>query len=502
MVNLRNLVLTACLVASPAAWADDLPDDLMARRASLLRELAPETMLVLHSAPTRVYSGDVDYEYRQDSNLYYLTGIEQPETVLVLMPSNATRKAILFVQPRDFVREHWEGRRLTLEEASAQSGIETVYSSQRFEDFLNAMLTGGTFDLPRDDPPPEFAAFQDAVRGGLARLALVFDPRPELARMLSPTQEFANRARDRFAGVSVVDVTEKVHALRQVKTAYERRVLEQSVKISSEAHLAGMRAARPGAYEYEVEAAIEYVFRSRGAEGWGYPSIVASGPNATVLHYTRSTRQMRSGDLLLVDAAGTYEYLTGDITRTYPVSGRFTPEQEDIYRIVLQAQTEAMQVVAPGVPVRAIHRKTVEVVKQGLHDLGLITDTSGDQYRTWYTHGAVHFIGLDVHDVGDYQRPLEAGMAFTIEPGIYVSEGALDHMPQTPENAAFIEQVRPAYEKYKNIGVRIEDSVLLTEDGLLSLSTTVPKTIEEIEAYLERRGPASNGNAPPNAISR
>jgi len=225
--------------------------------------------------------------------------------------------------------------------------------------------------------------------------------------------------------------------------------------------------------------------KAKGALGWGYPSIVASGPNATVLHYTKSTRKMERGDLLLVDAAANYQYLTGDITRTYPVDGTFTPIQKEIYQIVFRAQQEARRVAVAGKKTSDVHAKTVDVIKEGLLKLGLITDASGDQYRTWYTHGAVHFIGMDVHDVGDSEKPLAPGMAFVIEPGIYVREGALENLPKTPENTAFIEKVRPAYEKYRNIGIRIEDSFLLTEGGLKCLSETVPRTIEAIETFMQ-----------------
>jgi Xaa-Pro aminopeptidase len=267
--------------------------------------------------------------------------------------------------------------------------------------------------------------------------------------------------------------------------------MEESARISSEAHMAGMRAAKPGAWEYEVEAAIEYVYKKNGAFDWGYPSIVGSGPNATILHYNASSRQMKDGDLLLVDAAANYRYITVDITRTYPVNGRFTAAQRDLYNLVFQAQEDAQAVAKPGVIIRDVHQKTVDVIKQGLLKLGLITDTSGDQYRIWYTHGSNHWIGMDVHDVGDYMRPLEPGMTFVIEPGIYVRESALDNLPKTAENAAFIEKVRPAVQKYKDIGVRLEDSFVLTAAGLRNLSARVPRTVEDIEAFMRSATPAS-----------
>ena len=272
--------------------------------------------------------------------------------------------------------------------------------------------------------------------------------------------------------------------MRTVKTAYERKLLIRSLEVSSEAQMAGMRAARPGVIEDEVKAAIEAVYRRRGAVSWSYPSIVGSGPNATVLHYTRGDRVLEGRDLLLVDAACNYEYASGDITRTYPVNGVFSTEQKDLYRIVLQAQDEAMKVARTGSTLLDIHRKTVEVVKAGLLKLGLITDPESDQYRMWYTHNASHYIGIDVHDVGDRNRPLEPGMAFVIEPGLYIRPGVLDTLPRSRENDALIEKIRPAVTKYADLGVRVEDSFLLEESGLRRLSAAVPRTIEEIEGFL------------------
>jgi Xaa-Pro aminopeptidase len=291
--------------------------------------------------------------------------------------------------------------------------------------------------------------------------------------------------------LSIQNANEIVHALRQVKTPYEQAILRRSGEISSEGHLAGMRAALSAKYEYEVESAIEATYLRLGAYGSSYPAIVGSGPNATILHYMSSRRKMEPGELLLVDSAANYQYQTVDITRTYPIDGTFDPLQKDIYRIVLAAQDAAMKLAVAGGHLTAIHLKTVEVVKQGLLDLGLITDTSGDQYKMWYTHGSVHWIGIDVHDVGKLDRPLEPGMAFVIEPGIYIREGELDYLPPSPENAALIEKIRPAYEKYKGLGVRIEDSFLLTESGLERLSKKVPRTIEEIETFMSSGSPVS-----------
>jgi Xaa-Pro aminopeptidase len=195
---------------------------------------------------------------------------------------------------------------------------------------------------------------------------------------------------------------------------------------------------------------------------------------------------MQTGDLLLIDAACSLEYLTGDVTRTYPIGGTFSPAQKDIYALVLQAQEEGIQTAKRGMSLQDIHRRTVDVMKAGLLKLGLLTDVSGEQYRIWYPHGASHYIGIDVHDVGDGGRPLETGMAFTIEPGIYIRQIALDSLPRTPDNIAFIERVQPAVRKYADIGVRIEDSFLLEESGLRTLSIALPKTIDDIEAQMRR----------------
>jgi Xaa-Pro aminopeptidase len=482
-LRLVSLAIVVAAVAAPAA-AGELQDDLIARRAAVMRRLAPEDMLVLWSAPERVYSRDVDYEYRQDSNLYYLTGIDQPGTILVLMPGNRERTAFLFVSPSNPEREHWTGHLLTPGEATAQSGITTVYPTTAFDAFVDTVLAGGSYGAPAG--AQDFAAFQAALVQQKARL-VVLGPPPGLNGELSPEYQFANKARERFLGLSIGDATAILSSARQVKTPYERKVLQESANVSSEAHMAGMKAAHPGAFEYEVEAAIEYVYKKNGAFDWGYPSIVGSGPNATTLHYEKSSRQMRDGDLLLVDAAAFYKYVTVDITRTYPVNGRFTREQRDVYDLVLQAQEEGMKAARAGNRLADIHQRTVDVIKQGLLKLGLITDANGDQYRMWYTHNATHWIGIDVHDVGDTRRPLEPGMAFVIEPGIYIRENVLDTLPKTPANEALISRIRPVVQKYKDIGVRIEDSFLLTESGLTRLSARVPRTAEEVESFMQKK---------------
>ena len=262
--------------------------------------------------------------------------------------------------------------------------------------------------------------------------------------------------------------------------------MRRSLTISNQAHKAGMREATPGRYEYEVEAAIEQVYLQNGAMSWGYPSIVGSGPNATILHYNKSSRKMEPGDLLLVDAAANYQGYTGDITRTYPVSGTFTPAQREIYRSCSLPRRPASPPPRPATSSPTFRRPATRCCAPGCVRLGLATDATGQQFKIWATHGVSHWIGMEVHDVA-VPRPLGPGMTFVIEPGIYIREAALENLAKTPENAAFIEKVRPMVQKYRNIGVRIEDSFLLTDAGLERLSAGVPRTIEEVEGFLAGR---------------
>ena len=478
------LAVVAAGLVAPAAGAGELQDDLQARRGRVRDALSPETLFIQFSAPVRVYSNDVDYEYRQDSDLLYLTGIDQEGTILVMMPANLTRKELLFVRDPDPRAEHREGHLLTIDEAQEASGIGEVHVLSDFEPFLKAIMNRRPWRGRGRLDADEFGAFFDALWEGRARLALAFGPRPGPEEELPPVYTFAEKMRQRLVGATVVDASSVVWGLRHIKTPHEQAVMRRSGEISSDAHRAAMRAIRPGQFEYEVEAALEKVYLESGARGWSYPSIVGSGPNATILHYDRSRRQMNDGEVLLIDAAANYEGLTVDITRTYPVGGRFLPAQADLWRLVLAAQEAGMKAAVPGNRTADVEKAVADVIKEGLLDLGLITDAESAQYRTWFTHGVCHWIGMDVHDVGDYGRPLEAGMAFVIEPGLYIRQVALEQLPDTPEDRAFAEAVRPAVERYSGIGVRVEDSFLLSGDGLESLSATVPRTVEEIEAFM------------------
>jgi len=464
----RTVLALVCLATAAAAAAGPLQDDLKARRARAMERLGPDALAIFWSAPERVYSTDVNYEYRQDSNLLYLTGIDQEDTILVLMPGNAARKEVLFVREADARREHWNGHSLTPAEATEQSGIAAVMTVNQFEGFIAS-------------------AFASQERP-IGTLSLLLEPQRNLTDPPGPARQFASRLRERFFGFQVKDATPILNELRQIKTPYEQEVIRKSALISSDAHKAGMRAAAPGKYEYEVEAAIEEVYLRNGAMSWGYPSIVGSGPNATILHYNRSSRQMKTGDVLLVDAAANYQGLTVDITRTYPINGRFTPEQRELYEIVYAAQEAGIKAAKIGARTQDIQNACDEVLRAGLVKLGLATDATGNQFKIWATHGVTHWIGHDVHDVGVRGKPLAAGMTFVIEPGIYIREAALDSLPKTPENVAFANKVRAAVQKYRDIGIRIEDSFLLTDTGLENLSRSVPRALDDVERFMAAKG--------------
>jgi Xaa-Pro aminopeptidase len=480
----------------PYGGAAQYRADLALRRFNAMTALGPETVLVAWSAPAKVYSTDVNYEYRQESNMLYLSGMTQEETILVLVPGAKTRKEILFTSEADPRREHWNGHTLTAAEVTAASGVITVYSLAQFQPFMDALLAGTGFQQSTDDAAAEFGPYFDAIKAGKARLG-IFDrvgapqggrgaaaPQPVTAPAPGSRAAWAVEMQTKHPGVTPFTAASIVTTLRQVKTPYEQKLLRRSVEISAEAHVEGMKAARPGRWEYEVEAAIEYWYMKNGAMSWGYPSIVGSGPNATTLHYEASTRQMQNGDLLLVDAAANFQGLTGDITRTYPINGKFTPAQRDIYELVLRAQDAALAAIKLDEPTSVTTQACRTVFAEGLLKLGLITEATpgpaqNAQVGRWFTHGPTHGIGIDVHD--PLGTTFVAGAAFVIEPGLYIREAALDELPKTPENAAFIEKVRPAVQKYKNIGVRIEDSFLMTAQGPVMLSEKAPRKVADIE---------------------
>lgn len=473
------------LLIWPTLFANDpdLRTDLVQRRQSVMEGMGNRGMLILFSADVRPYSGDVSYEFRQENNLFYLTGNRHPETTLVLMPQNSSRPEILFLPDRDPRRELWYGKIASPEEVADTSGIQTVWSSSEFDSFLDSVLYG----RPYRSQASQFEDFFADLRKGEADVYLLMEPKPGLTGEVSEEFRFANRLRERFPGIQIKDASQIFQQLRVIKSPYEIKQLQEAIDITTEAQLEVMKILHPGLWEYEVEALIEYVFKKRNSFDWAFPSIVASGPNATTLHYQKSQRQIQDGELLLMDIGAEYNYYAADITRTIPANGTFTPEQAAIYQLVLNAQMESIALVKPGVPILTVHQKATEVLKEGLFRLGLITDPSTNQYRAFFLHGVGHFIGLAVHDVrsGDHLR---TNMVLTIEPGIYVREDSEERLIAQGVSEKELDKIRPALRKFMNIGVRIEDDILVTEDGYQVLSQTAPREIREIERLMQENG--------------
>ena len=323
-------------------------------------------------------------------------------------------------------------------------------------------------------------------------------PREDDSREFRPEQTFATQWAKTASGFNVRNVAPVFTQLRLRKSPMELKILQHAIDITTEAIGRSMAMAGRSQWEYEIDAEVLYTFKRRNADHWGYPSIVGCGPNATTLHYVESQGAMKPTDLLLMDVGAEYGHYTADVTRTFPVGGKFSPAQAEIYQIVYDAQEATGRATRPGaIFPNDVHNAAVEKIKDGLLKLGLITDRDGlitisknlppqPQYRLWFMHGTSHWLGMNVHDVGGRNVPLEPGMVFTNEPGIYIREDALDVLPKTPENEKFIAAIRTAYEKYKGIGVRIEDDLLVTQNGAEWMTKALPRTIADIEAFMAR----------------
>ncbi|HET6332329.1 MAG TPA: aminopeptidase P N-terminal domain-containing protein [Polyangiales bacterium] len=422
-------------------------------------EAAGSGVAIFASTPVAVRNNDVEHEYRQDSDLYYLTGFDEPQSVLLLTTEHPEHRVVLFVRPHDKDRETWDGPRAGLEGAKADFGAEAAYPIAELAKQLPEYLK----DVHR---------LHYRIGADRAFDSVVLDAIAEVKR----------KAR---TGVSapreIVDPSVVVHEMRLRKSATEIDVMCKAAAITAEAHAAAMQLARPGRYEYEVEAEIMRVFRARGAERPAYGSIVGSGPNATILHHRRNDRRMQEGDLLLIDAGAEYGYYACDVTRTFPVSGSFSPEQRALYQIVLDAQKAAIESVRPGVTVPHVHAAAVDVLVAGLVDVGILEGPASqalesESYKPYYMHRTSHWLGMDVHDVGDYhvhRRPrlLEPGFVLTVEPGLYIAAGS------------------PCDPKWHGIGIRIEDDVLVTDLAHRVLTDSIPKSVEDVERILAARPP-------------
>ena len=423
------------------------------RRARFMAGIGAGAVAILPSAPVAIRSNDVEFIFRQDSDFYYLTGFAEPESVALFAPGHKDGEVVMFVRPRDRERETWTGRRAGIEGAMLEYGADKAYVIDELDRVLPRYLEG---------------------------VERVYYPLGINERMNARVLELmrgaqAMRPRTGSGPVAMLDPRELIHEARLKKRPEELDAMRRAIAISGEAHKEAMRRARGGMMEWEVEALVDYTFRSRGAAGPSYPSIIASGPNAATLHYINNDRCMLGGDLLLIDAGCEVDFYASDVTRTFPVGARFNSAQRALYSVVLAAQLRGIDAVKPSARFDDVHEAALRVLVEGMIDLGLIKGPLDDAlataaYRRYYMHRTSHWLGMDVHDVGLYRvggesRALEPSMVLTVEPGIYIA----------PDDES-------APEAMRGVGIRIEDDVLVTADGHEVLTAAIPKTIDEVEA--------------------
>jgi Xaa-Pro aminopeptidase len=421
--------------------------ELQHRRQQLLSHIKSDELIVLMAAPEYLRNGDVYYPYRQNSDFYYLTAFPEPEAIALLIPDPKGGKFILFNRAEDPAAAIWNGECIGQVRACKEYGADEAYSIDQLESKLPEYLVNSRVCYSLGD---EKLNNQTVI--GINKL---------LARLKKTPIKYTKK------------LINRVHEMRLRKSPIELDCLRQATHISGEAHQRAIRACRPGLYEYQLEAELLYEFYQQGSQALAYPNIVASGENSCILHYTENRAQLKSGDLVLIDAGCEYQNYASDITRTFPVNGRFNSEQKAIYQIVLKAQQAILALIKPGVAWNLLQKTCVEFITQGLVDLGLLKGNFSDliqqkNYRRFYMHGCSHWLGLDVHDVGCYRvekkwRSLEPEMVFTVEPGIYISP------------AADIDK------KWWNIGIRIEDDVRVTHEACEVLTSQTPKEIADIE---------------------
>lgn len=427
---------------------------LAARRKALLGRIGPRDVVIVPAASEVTRSRDTHFPFRQDSDFAYLTGFPEPEAIAVLAPGRKEGAYVLFVRPRNAEREIWDGRRAGPEGAVQAYGADEAFDLDQFEAKL-----------------PEILAGREAIHYTLAE-------HPELDPLITGSVREIREVSRRGAAAptSFVALETSLHELRLHKQADELRIMARAAEITAAAHVRAMRATRPGRNEWEIAAEIEQHFAAHRMVP-GYNSIVGGGENACILHYTENNAPLKDGDLLLIDAGGELDGYTADITRTFPVNGRFSPAQREVYEVVLKANLAAIKTLKPGVSVGKPHEVATRVLTEGLVQLGLLEGNvkaliKDGRQRQFFMHGTGHWLGMDVHDVGRYKldgdyRRFAPGMVMTVEPGLYIA-------PDTPG-------VDP---RFWGIGIRIEDDVVVTEDGPVVLTGGVPKTIDEIERLM------------------
>lgn len=441
----------------------DLPPraEYAARRAAVLKAMDTSSAMLVRAAEPLTRSNDVQYELRQRNSMLYLTGVTESGSALLLIPRgvNVNGKVvneILFVGVRNPVTETWMGPMMGPDVAVAVTGIATVLPYDRLRVLLDSFV-------PSLDTLYYDGWLHGAEKEPLTGITYVWDREMKKAK----GQEWGH--------LHVKNAALILNGMRVIKSPVEQKLMQKAVEISIEAHRETIRAARTGMYEYELEALMEYHFHRLGSESPGYPSIVGSGPNSCILHYEPNRRKTVGGDLVLMDCGAEYHGYSADITRTIPINGKFTPEQRAIYDIVLQAQKEAIDACRSGNNFLLPHRKAVDVISAGLMRLGIIEEEQ--HYSEYFLHGTSHYLGMDVHDVGNPYGALQPGMVLTVEPAIYIPEGS---------------KCDP---KWWNIGIRIEDNVIVTDGAPLNLTESLPHTADEIEGLMSTFAP-SKGSSP------
>ena len=443
----------------PAQPEPTAVDEYRARQSRLCDQFRSDDLFILCAPHEAIHSNDVHYRFRTSSDLIYLTGWFDPETTLIIRHDNDGWKTCLFVQPKDTLKEIWEGRRLGTEGALASFAVDEAYDIDELETCLQTWFTDSKRIFHRKGFNPNLDTLIDEA----------------VARRDRPRQHFGS------GPVVVEDPSPLLAELRLRKSESEISQMRYASQVSSLAHELAMRHSRNGVNEGQLQAVIEGFFAYAGASGWAYPSIVGSGENATILHYTVNNSPCRDGEVILIDAGAEFRGYAADITRSWPISGTFSHEQKEIYNLVLKSQEAAIEACQVGAAYTAPHEAARQVLAQGLIDLGISTqsleealDMETGDLRKWYMHNTSHRIGLDVHDVGIYKpngtpRCLEPGMCLTVEPGLYF--GAWRPDVSCPE-------------RYANLGIRIEDDVLVTKDGPVVLTRECPKTADDLEAII------------------
>ena len=479
------VILTRDVPAQPRAIG---ATEYQARRAALARAIGPDAVFIAFSREPARRTGDVDWPFRQDDNLLYLTGLNEPEATLVVLPGERERPEVIFARDRDPSQEAWTGRIPAKDDVTAATGVREVGSPRQFDAFVDALLQGnGWGSTPANSryyATPGMPSFLASVRTGRAEVWLVFEHRPRGAAA-TREQQFADALRRRFPELTFRDASPLLHAMREIKSPAELTVIQRAIDITVDAQKAAMARVLTATHEYQLHATIEYTFRNLGACCWAFPSIVASGRNATTLHYETNNDPIPRDGLLLTDIGAEVDGYGADVTRTYPADGTFSADQRAVYDVVFAAQAASIPLMRPGRRFIDAHNRSLDVVGRGLLELGLVTKNTPEQAGLYLFHGSGHPLGLQTHDVYDRTRPFEAGMVFTNEPGVYVRKDDIlgsDVFKKLP--ASEQTSMRAAVDRYDGIGVRIEDDVLITAGDPKVLSAGAPRAARDIEALM------------------